>query len=900
MVEAKLITKLYIPPARPAPSTERRPRLVPRPRLIERLNAGARRKLTLISAPAGFGKTTLLSAWAQQCARPVAWISLDAGDNDPARFWAYVIAALQMVQADLGEAALLALQSPQPPPMEGLLTSLINEIAQVSDPFTLVLDDFHTIANPPIHDGLMFLLDHMPPSMHLILSSRADPPWPLARLRARRELTELRARDLRFTAEEASVFLDDVMDLNLSSEDVAALEARTEGWIAGLQMASLALQGHVHRSEFIQAFSGSHRFILDYLVEEVFSQQPHGIQEFLLKTSILERLTAPLCDALMGGSAQLTTGQAILTQMERGNLFLVLLDDERRWYRYHHLFADLLRSRLEQRYDADQVAALHRRASAWYAQHGFVAEAMAHTLAAHNLDQAADLIAENALAMIYQGQLTTVMGWLDALPEAMVHSRPWLCIAQAWALVYSGRLDAIEFALGDALVAMKENAEARRIKGHSAAIQAYAAFLKWDRLHGMEYAREALVHLPEEDFAVRGLAAMVLAIGLYGSGDLQRAQQAFAKAITASKAARDKSVTVNALCELADLQITQGRLHKAAATCQEALQISSDSPNGIAGYAYGRMSVVLREWNDLTQAVQYARRGVELSQAWGQVDTLILGYVFLASALAAAGDAHEALDAIREAKRIAGEVSPKYATFVEAKEARINLATGDVAGGVRWMQASDLSPIDEICRPIARYILLARVLLAQAEDPSAALRMTENEALLLLTKLLGMAESAGAYGYVIEILTLQALAFQAWGQGDQALAALDRAIQLAEPEGYVRTFIDEGEPMAHLLRQAVAQGIRADYAKTLLDALQNEVVRSEVSVTDRTALIEPLTERELEVLRLLVVGLPNKEIARTLFIAVGTVKQHLKHIYGKLDVHNRTEAADRARDLGLV
>jgi len=401
MATPLLTTKLYIPPIRPD--------RVPRPRLIERLNEGLHRKLTLLSAPAGFGKTTLLSEWTRQSALPVAWVSLDVGDSDPARFWAYFIAALQTIHQSVGEPALAALQSPQPPWLEGLLTGLINEIAQAPAPFVLVLDDFHMIAGQPIHDGITFLLGNLPPQMHLIVSSRADPPWPLARLRARRDMTELRVDDLRFTSAEAASFLNEVMKLELSPGDVAALEERTEGWIVGLQMAALSMRGREDVSGFIKAFSGSHRFILDYLVEEVVDRQPRDIQEFLLKTSILERVTAPLCDAVTGAN----DGQTILAQLEQANLFLVPLDDERRWYRYHHLFADLLRNRLAQVWP-DRVPTLHRRASEWYDSKGQIVEAVGHALMTGDVEWIESLVAANALAVIYHGELATVARWLDA------------------------------------------------------------------------------------------------------------------------------------------------------------------------------------------------------------------------------------------------------------------------------------------------------------------------------------------------------------------------------------------------------------------------------------------------------------------------------------------------------
>ena len=917
MTTPLLTTKLYIPPVRPDPSTGLRTRLVSRPRLVERLNAGLHRKLTLISAPAGFGKTTLLSEWASGWS--VAWLSLDEGDNDPVRFWAYFVSALQTVHECVGEAALATLQSPQPPPIEAILTALINEIAAVPDPLALVLDDYHLITAQPIHEALTFLLDHLPPQVHLAIATRADPPLPLARLRARGQLTELRATDLRFTPTEAAAFLNGVMGLGLSVDDIAALDARTEGWIAGLQMAALSMRGRKDVTGFIEAFSGSHRFVLDYLVEEVLDRQSSDTQNFLLKTSILERMTAPLCDAVTGRD----DSQPILAQLEQANLFLIPLDDERRWYRYHHLFADLLRSRLEQTPpsvppsggdERGGVPALHCRASEWYEQNGLTIEAVSHALAAGDIDRVARLVEGNALAMMDHGELSTLVGWLDALPDEVVRSRPWLCVAHAWALIHAGQLDAVESLLQGAEKALDafgehaetpaipplrtqaqvSRAELQHIAGHVAAIRAYAGTLKGDMSRVRELACEALEHLPEEDLMARGWAATLLASAFRYSGDLSAAAQALTEALAISQVAGDSNVAANILCDLAELQAVQGKLHEAAATCWDALQLTDGYARlggrqlPIIGHAYTRMSAVLREWNDLEAAVRYAREGLELGKQWGQVAALLHGYGEVARALQAIGDVDGALDAIHQARHITSGVSSWFVARVAAWEARLRLAQGDVAVASRWAQESGLSVDDELSfQRYEEYCALARFRIAQGRV---------DEAVRLLARLLNMTEAAGAMGRVIEILVLQALALQALGKVDQALTALERALSLAEPEGYVRTFIDEGAPMGELLRQAAARGIKLDYVSALLIALESETKTKDV----HPSLIEPLSERELEVLRLLATGLSNKEIAQTLVIAVGTVKQHLKSIYGKLQVHNRTEAASRARDLGLL
>ncbi|MFC2023777.1 LuxR C-terminal-related transcriptional regulator [Chloroflexota bacterium] len=892
-----LTTKLYIPQVRPE--------LVPRPRLIERLNERMSRKLTLVSAPAGFGKTTLLAEWVAGCERPVAWVSLDKDDNDPARFWAHLIAALQTIHAGVGDAALAPLQSPRPPSIETLLTGLINELTQVPKPFALVLDDLQVIAAPQVHEALTFLLDHLPPQMHLALSTRADPPWPLARRRARREMTEIRIDELRFTSGEAAEFLNKAMKLDLSSEDVARLEERTEGWIVGLQMAALSMQGRSDLSGFISAFTGTHRFVLDYLVEEVLDTQANDIQDFLLGTSILERMSPPLCDAVTGRE----DSQAILCRLEQTNLFLVPLDDERRWYRFHHLFADLLRSRLEQT-RPDQVFALYHRASQWCEGNGLIAEAVAYALAAGDIERVAHLVAGNALSLIYYGELRTLLRQLAGLPHDEAHSRPWLCVAHAWTLAYAGELNHVEPVLQEAeklLTALDElgdgipaaASEGRGIAGHIAAIRAYMAALAGEFSEAADLAREALGHLPPGDLMLRGYATTLLGTVLRSSGDLVGAAEACSEAIAISQAAGDSSFAAVTLCDMASLDFARGRLHAAACACSDVRKIADrfgqqgGRPLPVLGYSYVQLSAVLREWNELEHAVRYAKEGLELCEQWGQVDVLVYAYTESARTLQTSGDAEGALSAMQTGKRIASEMSPWLGLRVEAGLARLWLAQGDLEAASRWAQERGLGIRDELSlQYLFQSMVLARVHMAHGAC---------DEALQLLERLLEVAESAGANGYAIEILVLQAMAQHARRETDPALTALERALCMAEPEGYVRTFLDEGPPMARLLRQAVARGIAVGYASRLLSVLESETGDKRRTTTPApSALVEPLSERELEVLRLLTTHLSSTEIAQELYISVYTVRTHVKSIYSKLNVHSRRDALDRARELKLL
>src|SRR5918998_1460942 len=881
-----LATKLYAPLSQPG--------VVPRPRLTEWLNEGLHRKLTLISAPAGSGKTTLVGEWVAGVERPAAWLSLDEGDNDPTRFLTYLVAALQTVAPDIGESVLGVLGSPQPPPTESLLTALLNETTTVPDDFVLVLDDYHFVDARAIDDALVFLLEHLPPRMHLVIATREDPHLPLARLRARGQLTELRASDLRFTLSEAAEFLNSVMGLGLSAEDIAALESRTEGWIAGLQLAALSMRGREDVAGFIRAFTGSHRFVLDYLVEEVLQRQPERIRSFLLQTSILDRLSGPLCDTLTGGK----DGRGMLEALERGNLFVFPLDDERQWYRYHHLFADVLQARLMQE-QPGHAPPLHQRASGWYEQNGLLSDAIRHALAAEDFERAADLVELAWPAMRRSRQEATLLGWLKALPNELVHFRPVLSVGYASALMSSGKLEAVEERLRDAerwldttadmserprapseMVVVDEE-EFRRLPGAIAVFRAGLAVARGDVPETVTYARRALDLVPEDEHLWRGAAAVLLGLASWTSGNLEAAHRSFADGMAHLRRAGHISDAINGSITLAAIRITQGRLREAMSTYERGLQLATEQGDPVMrGTAdmYVGMSELHREWDDLEGATQHLLRSKEQGEHTGFPQNRYRWRIAMARIREARGDLDGALDLLEEAERLyMSDFSPDVRP-IAALRARIWVAQGRLGEALDWASERGLSAHDDpsYLREF-EHITLARVLLARYKSKREESPMLE--AMSLLERLLQAAEACGRMGSVIEILELQGLVLEAQGDIPAALVPLEHALALAEPEGYVRIFVDEGRPMAQLLSEAATRGIMPDYTGKLLAAFDAEG-RIDPDDSPRLAtlasqpLVEPLSDRELEVLRLIAQGLSNREISERLFLAVITVKGH--------------------------
>ncbi len=905
-----LQTKLYIPTPRSDRATRRGASLVPRPHLIKRLHAGLPGRVTLISAPAGFGKTTLLSDWLSQLNLPAAWLSLDQDDNDLARFLSYIIAALQTIQPDMGTQVLALLQSSPLPPSHTLLTLLINDLTTSPEQVILVLDDYHTIETETIDQALSFLLEHLPPRMHLVLSSRADPNLSLARLRASGQVNELRSADLRFTPTEAAQFLEQMTDLSLTAADVAALERRTEGWIAGLQMAALSLRQRepADVAQFIAAFSGSHRYIMDYLVDEVLQQQGAEVQTFLLYTSILERLCGPLCAALWRDGEAPGSGrgfapppvapdasraQALLAYLEHANLFITPLDDQRQWYRYHALFAELLRHRLNQIYP-DHVATLHLSASHWYEQAGLTDPAVHHALAAQAFGRAATLVEQVAPALIEHGELARLLSWLDTLPEDAVQARPLLALYYGWGLFLNGqnKQAAAHLSAIEAMLAKDEVKQTPEVQGHIAAMRARLLREAGDLTSTISLSRQALAHLPEQDRLLRARITLDLAIAHYLQGEFEPASQLLIEMIASGQTAQHLLSTLSAIYLHTQILRAQGSLQQALQLCQEELELVAQRGwhhFPAVGFVYVALGNLLRERNELSTAAEYLERGIQPGQTGGNAYILIIGHVWLAWLRQTQRDVTGSQEAIRAAIQLVEQhqVSrfwplPPAACY----QARLWIAQGNLAAASRWAQESGLKKADTPVPYLyeADHLVLARVLIAQGNLEAAE---------TLLLRLHHAAAASGRGGSLIEILILQAITFAAQHRAQAALAALDQALRLAEPEGFVRLFLDEGAPLVTLLRQAVAQDRHARYALHLLKAVGETAAAPQ-------PLLEPLSERELDVLRRVAAGYSNKEIAQDLVVAASTVKRHISNMYGKLEVGSRIQAVARARELGLL
>lgn len=903
-------TKFYIPRWRPGS--------VARPRLLERLNRGTESKVTLVSAPAGFGKTTLLAEWlatAPAGDRSVAWLSLDVNDNHPSSFWTYLLNALQTVEPAVGAGGLALLRSFQSPPMESLLGALLNEIAAISHDVVLVLDDYHLIDASPIHEGIAFLLDHLPPRMHLVIAGRADPPLPLARLRGRGELTEIRAADLRFTPEEAAAFLNEAMGLDLSAQHVAALDARAEGWIAGLQLAGLSMQGREDIDGFIAAFTGNDRYIVDYLVEEVLDHQPDEVRRFLLQTSILARLGGALCDAVTGSA----DGNALLERLERGNLFVVPLDDQRQWYRYQHLFADVLHAHLLEE-QPDEIPTLHGRASAWFEQNAQPSDAIQHAVAANDLRRAAGLVELEAEVTIRAHQPDRLLEWLKPIPDELVRSMPVLSTYYAFALQGLGQLDAAEARLCDAerwlgvaperadeaapsqemLVVDRAGFEA--LPSRIALARGYQSIASGDVAGTVEPARRALELLPRDEHHWRGTAAALLALAHWRDGDLKPAWRYHAQAVASLERAGDIVLAMSTIYHGCQLLTARGHLTEARSHYEHALQLAAQhgesAKPGKTNHYIG-LSELCCEQGDLEAAAEHLQHGEDIRNSPALPGIPYRWHIARARLLQAQGDLAGALTMLDRADGLRVQGAVPDLRPLAALKMRLKLKQGGLAEALEWTREQALSADDELRYPQEyQHITLARVLIAQATREKDVRSLHDVDR--LLARLLQSAEAGGRGAAVIELLMLRAIVHQALGDIPAALVHFGRALRLAEPESYVRLFVDEGEPVRDLLRQATAAGIGGSYTSRLLSAFEERRDSMPRGPRVGAGLTESLTAREVEILRLITAGMRNQEIADQLVISLPTVKRHIANVYGKLGVDHRTEAVARANELSLL
>lgn len=895
-------TKLYAPQVQ---ST-----WVSRPRLAARLNEAASGSLTLVAAPAGFGKTTLLGEWIaaarpgspqgnSAASRRVAWLTLDERDNDPTRFTTYLIAALAELELPVDENITVD-RGGSPRTLEGCFVQLINQVADVGEDFVLVLDDYHLIHTEAIHKGLHFLLDHLPPQMHVILVTRTDPPLPLSQLRARGRLTELRAADLRFTTREMRAFLRQKMGLNLPTGAVADLEARTEGWIAAVQLAAIAMQGREDLPYLVQDFDGDHRYVVDYLAEQVLHQQSESVQTFLLETSILERLTGPLCDALTGRN----DGREMLGSLEKANLFLIPLDDHRRWYRYHHLFARFLRDRLKQT-DPEHWPALHRRAMEWYEDNGYLAEAVDHALTVGDTEQALPLVEQVAEEIWMNGEMVRLLGWLEALPDELMRARPRLCIFHAWIANIMGEFERRDQRLDEAEKCLScpddEQFDRDLMQGMLAATHGIVAIMEGNASRTLELCQQALAHLPEDNLVWRCVVKRNLGNAYLLEDKTQAAHLAFTEAVADSRRAGNTYMALISMYELAELQIVLGQLHHAEHTCRTALQLAAErgAPGlTIVGALHIALGEVLRERNQLEEARAHALAGIEYGLRDRSIGVRVCGYTRLGAIEAARGEYKAADEAYLKAMQLAPRLVRTAFIAHQDAQARLWSRQGDRKAATRWVQQADLQPSSEITLlNEAGYLTLARLLLAERQL---------DEAHGLLERLEEAAKAAGRTGRVIESRLLRAQLYHVQGETNQAENLLVQALVLAEPEGYLRVFLDEGEVIRQLvrqIRQSAPPGPVRVYLDQLLEAFGDEVEAGPATNGGglfRGHLVEPLSEREMDVLRLISAGLTNQEVAQELVVATSTVHWHTKNIYRKLDVSSRTQASLRARELGIL
>ncbi len=885
MTSPLLQTKLYIPATRSE--------LVARPRLLTCLNEGVCQpiRMILVAAPAGFGKTTLVSSWVHQLGAErddlphVAWVSLDKDDSAPLQFLNYVIAALRTAQPKVGKLTLAAAQSSSPPPLDVLVINLINELASLSQSIVLVLDDYHTINNADVHQMVNFLIENLPPTLHLVISTREDPPLGLSRLRVRQQLVEIRATDLRFTEREAATFLNELMHLDLVEGDIAALESRTEGWIAGLQLAALFLQNTADKSEFVQAFAGSHRFLTDYLVDEVLSKQTPIVRQFLRRTSILGRFCAEVCDVLVESN----DSRQILRQLEQANLFLIPLDDARRWFRYHHLFAEFLRLRLYES-EPDAVPELYRRAIDWFARSDLDREALQYALKAQEYERAADLIERLAPEILERDDHMLVVRWAEALPPALVKQRAYLCVYLGWAWVVAAQIETAESWLVAAASLCDQMGQdhAGVIRAHVDAHRAYIAFMQGDYMRAIDRAQSALDGLPDADIALRARTITCLGNAYNYAGRLDEATEVFYQAIDIAKEIGSLSLAMFSYGSLGEVFRDRGWLTDAFDVYHQLLEFSEtltgepDSP--WTGYAQFEIGAIWREWNDLDRAIGYLKNGVDLCRTWRQGEALAIGLMELAETHRLRGEYAEAEAAIDEARQLAAAISPWASRLVDSFAIRVALSRGDLVAVERWVEQSGLEDGGMGYERFPEYLPLIRFYIATGKF---------EQALTVTERLLERDRALGRLGRVLDVLVLRFVALDAAGHADQALDVLDEAVTIAAPHKHVRSFVEHMVVLEPYLQKMPA----SPHRDCLLAIASDDVASDPVSVPESP---EALNEREIQVLRLMSAGLSNREIGNELFLSVNTIRWYASQIYSKLNVKRRGEAVARAREMGVL
>ncbi len=881
---------------------------VARPRLATKMSEALRHKLVLISAPAGYGKTTLAVEAVRALGKPIGWVSLDAADNTPALFLSYLVAALQHVVPGLAQPILHALQSPQPPPTNLLLTALVNSISAYDDDLGVVLDDYHLIESRAVHEAVAFLVEHLPPHAHLVVTSRSDPPLPLPRWRVRGDLAEIRADDLTFTAAEAAAFFKDAAGIALSEQDLATLESRTEGWIAGLKMAALSLQGKQDVSAFINAFSGSHHYVLDYLAEEVLNHQSPDVKEFLLETSVLERLSGPLCEAVTGRG----DGHSMLHRLEMANLFISPLDDERHWYRYHQLFATILRNQLANA-APERVNVLHQRASAWYEGEGLAEEAIDHALLGGDAERAADILENAAPRILGQGRAPGLLGYLPKIPEPLTFSRPWLCIGFAWAALMANQQEQVPRMLarvdealagGPDRLSPASRANLPRSNGHVLSIRSFLAKAEGDTARAIRLSEEAnrvLTGSDPEEALARAVNSLNLAACYQATGDVAKVIPFLGGLIAAGQKGGFPYAVLTAQASLAEIMLQLPLLDRASELCREAIA-EGKRWGGVCtlpgtDLAYIVQGQIEYERNDLEGAADSLTKGIEVAEARLNWESALKGYLHMAELAQAQGNAESALAYLGRAENLGPwATAPVEVHRMPAWKARLALRRGDAITASDWARQQEAAlPLFQVPNYEDEYAYLTLVRLSLAKSECHGLPT-------YLDRLARRAEEQARGATAIEALALKALALACLGESSAAVKALRHALSLAEPAGYVRTFVDEGAPIAGLLRKAIAGGIHVEYATRLLGAItpQPPGQLGQPTSPNLRAGPEALSERELEVLNLIAAGLSSKDIAAELFLAIGTVKKHTNNIFGKLGVQSRTQAVARAHERGLI